>query len=392
MNVLTKNMRKNPLKVTLLFSLLLHAVGFYIMSSLSFNTKIKSTDAAPIKIITLIQKQEIKTATIKHITRRNSVQPNHSPQLVSTDFKDIYPKKPAPMYKNNYQSKLVQSHLEYLSPKTIKKIYLTSNHKDLPLTIKYQQSFRKKTPTISPRLFKTSQSSQKNISYSPKLIKRIDTSEKLTPSKSPRLFETSQSSQNNISYSPKLIKRIDTSEKLISSKVSRKPTNSKPQTDNSLKFKPISLFSKSKKEQRNIFMPHVRKASHANNFSDEPIDQPQATTMAKIIPESINSSQKNIGELRRGFHKKIWQKVANAKYYPRIARARGFEGAPIVSFTLDKDGSLTSIKLIKDSKYEILNNAALETIRRGTPYPPIPKPLEKLSISFNLPISYMLEE
>jgi protein TonB len=63
-----------------------------------------------------------------------------------------------------------------------------------------------------------------------------------------------------------------------------------------------------------------------------------------------------------------------------------------VSFTLDKDGSLTSIKLIKDSKYEILNNAALETIRRGNPYPPIPKPLEKLSISFNLPISYMLEE
>ena len=357
MNVLTKNMRKNPLKVTLLFSLLLHAAGFYVMSNLSFNKKLKSTDAAPIKITALIEKQEVQAATIKQVTQRNSVQPNHSPQLVSTDFKNIYPKKPAPMHKNKHQSKLVQSHLKFLNPKTINKTHLASNRKDLPLTIKYQKSFRKKISTISPRLFKISQPSQKNISYSPILIKRINTSEKI-----------------------------------ILYKVSRKPTNSNPQTDNSLDFKPMSLFSKSKKEQLNRFVPHLRKATHTNIFSDESLDQPQATTMAKFTPESINSSQINIGELRRGFHKKIWQKVAKAKYYPRIARARGFEGAPIVSFTLDKDGSLTSIKLIKDSKCEILNNAALETIRRGTPYPPIPKPLGKFSISFNLPISYMLEE
>ena len=357
MNVLTKNMRKNPLKVTLLFSLMLHAAGFYVISSLSFNTKIKSTNAAPIKITTLIEKQEVQTASIKQTTQRNSIQPHHSPQLVSTDFKDTYPKRPAPMYKNNYQPKLVQSHLGFLSPKTINKIHLASNHKDLPLIIKYQKSFRKKISTLSPRS-----------------------------------FETSQSSQKNISYSPKLIKRIDTPENFILSKVSKNPTNSKKQTDNSLKFKPVSLFSKSKKEQLITFIPVVRKVAHTNNLRDESIDQPQATTMEKIIPESINSSQTDIRELRRGFHKKIWQKVAKAKYYPRIARSRGFEGAPIVRFTIDKDGSLTSIKLIKDSKYEILNNAALETIRRGTPYPPIPKPLGKFSISFNLPISYMLEE
>jgi len=356
MNVLTKNMRKNPLKVTLLFSLLLHAAGFYVMSNLSFNTKTKSTDAAPIIFTALIQKQEVQTAIIKQATQRNSVQPHYSPQLVSTDFKDIYPKKPAPMHKNNYQPKLVQNHLKFLSPKTINKTHLASNHKDLPLTIKNQKSYRKKISTISPRL-----------------------------------FETSQSSQKDISYSPKLIKRIDKSSKIILSKARKKPTNSNSQTDNTLEFKPISLISKSKAEQRNRFMPHLRKAAHTKNFSDEPLDKLPSTTMAKIIPVSTNSSHINIGELRRGFHEKIWQKVAKAKYYPRIARKRGFEGEPIVRFTLDKDGSLTSIKLIKDSKYEILNNAALETIRRGTPYPPIPKPLGKFSISFNLPISYMLE-
>jgi len=356
MNVFIKNMSNVTLKVTLLFSLLFHAAGFYVISDLSFNKKTRLTDAAPIKITALIQKQELPTASIKHVTQQNSVQANQSPRLVSADFKNIYPKKPAPMHKNNYQLKLVQRHLDIQSPKTIKNTDLALNHKNLPLTIKHQSSFRKKLPTISPRLFKISQSSQKNISYSPKLIKRINTSEEI-----------------------------------ILPKVSRKPPISNTQIGNSLGFKPISLFSKSAKEQRNRFIPHVRKAANTNSFSDKSLDQPQTTTMAKIAPATRNSSHINIGELRRGFHEKIWQKVAKAKYYPRIARKRGFEGEPIVRFTLDKDGSLTSIKLIKDSKYEILNNAALETIRRGTPYPPIPKPLGKFSISFNLPISYMLE-
>jgi len=83
--------------------------------------------------------------------------------------------------------------------------------------------------------------------------------------------------------------------------------------------------------------------------------------------------------------------VAKAKYYPRMARKRGFEGKPIVAFTLGKKGDLIDLKIIEASIYDLLNEAALETIRRGIPYPPIPEPLGKNSISFNLPISYILE-
>jgi protein TonB len=75
-----------------------------------------------------------------------------------------------------------------------------------------------------------------------------------------------------------------------------------------------------------------------------------------------------------------------------MARRLGFEGKPIVSFTLGIKGELLDLRLVQASTYNLLNEAALETIRRGTPYPPIPGPLGKKSISFDLPILYTLED
>jgi protein TonB len=113
--------------------------------------------------------------------------------------------------------------------------------------------------------------------------------------------------------------------------------------------------------------------------------------MVKTEPPSTNFSSLDLGELRRGFHGKIWQRVAKAKYYPRMARKKRLEGKPIVAFTLGKKGDLVNLKIIEASIYDLPNEAALETIRRGVPYPPIPEPLGKNSISFNLPLSYVLE-
>ncbi len=99
-----------------------------------------------------------------------------------------------------------------------------------------------------------------------------------------------------------------------------------------------------------------------------------------------------IGKLRQGFRKQIRHKVGKAKYYPRMAQRLGFEGKPVVSFTLGVKGELLDLRLAQASTYSLLNEAALETIRRGTPYPPIPGPLGKKSISFDLPILYTLED
>jgi len=55
-----------------------------------------------------------------------------------------------------------------------------------------------------------------------------------------------------------------------------------------------------------------------------------------------------------------------------LARRRGIEGIPIVSFTLGHKGELA-----KSSGHEIMNDAALEAIRNGASYPHIPEPLNE---------------
>jgi len=168
--------------------------------------------------------------------------------------------------------------------------------------------------------------------------------------------------------------------------------SSKVQVDDPKNFNPVPLYQGSVKKKSRRFISNVRNVSLTHGFTEESLDSPQSTTMVKTKPPSTNFSSLDLGELRRGFHGKIWQRVAKVKYYPRIARKRGFEGKPIVAFTLESNGELVDLKLIEASNYDLLNKAALETIRRGIPYPPIPEPLGKNSISFNLPISYVLEK
>ena len=85
-------------------------------------------------------------------------------------------------------------------------------------------------------------------------------------------------------------------------------------------------------------------------------------------------------------------KIAAAKHYPRIARKRGYEGKPVISFSLRQDGELAELTIIEPSLYTVLDRAALEAVRRAVPYPPFPKLLNRKSIRFQLPISFTLDK
>ncbi|WP_428739217.1 TonB family protein [Sulfurimonas sp.] len=73
-------------------------------------------------------------------------------------------------------------------------------------------------------------------------------------------------------------------------------------------------------------------------------------------------------------------------YYPRRARKQGIEGVVTVKFTLSKDAKISNIEVL-DSKYEILSNAAVETIQSLEDK--LPKPDEELTLT--IPIDYSLK-
>jgi TonB family protein len=71
----------------------------------------------------------------------------------------------------------------------------------------------------------------------------------------------------------------------------------------------------------------------------------------------------------------IWRKINGSKYYPEAAKKEGLEGAPKVGFTVSLDGKVNDASLVKSCGHDILDKAALETVRRSSPLPFYPKPI-----------------
>jgi len=108
-------------------------------------------------------------------------------------------------------------------------------------------------------------------------------------------------------------------------------------------------------------------------------------------PDNPSTSNIDTSVVRGLFAGKVRQRIANAKYYPRIARRRGIEGQPVVAFTLDKGGRLMEAGLAKTSGYQLLDQAALEAVQKAAPYPEIPAELNTETFQFKLPISFILK-
>jgi len=62
--------------------------------------------------------------------------------------------------------------------------------------------------------------------------------------------------------------------------------------------------------------------------------------------------------------------IAHTLVYPPEARHRGWGGRAVVAFTLVADGSITGLELRQSSGHGVLDEAALEAIRRAAPFAP----------------------
>ena len=65
----------------------------------------------------------------------------------------------------------------------------------------------------------------------------------------------------------------------------------------------------------------------------------------------------------------VRQRLERFKHYPASARRRGIEGAVDVSFRLNAEGKAEDMQLVSGSGYGILDDAALNTVRRAEPFP-----------------------
>ncbi|MGA1865204.1 MAG: energy transducer TonB [bacterium] len=88
----------------------------------------------------------------------------------------------------------------------------------------------------------------------------------------------------------------------------------------------------------------------------------------------------------------ILSHIKKHRKYPPAAQRLGIKGTVNVDFLLYRDGTLGNIKVTKKSRHQILNNAAIESIKAGEPYPPFPSGMQGKYILIGVPITFNLIE
>ncbi|MDN2568354.1 energy transducer TonB, partial [Aquibium sp. A9E412] len=85
---------------------------------------------------------------------------------------------------------------------------------------------------------------------------------------------------------------------------------------------------------------------------------------------------------------KVVAKLRRALRYPAEARRQRLRGEVQVAFTVSRDGGVAALRVARSSGSPVLDRAALDTVRRAAPFPPIPAAAGRASWSFSLPLRF----
>jgi periplasmic protein TonB len=121
----------------------------------------------------------------------------------------------------------------------------------------------------------------------------------------------------------------------------------------------------------------------------EPIVQEMASKEIVKQENTIDPSQ--IQALEDEYLSKLRYIIEKNKIYPQSAKRLNQMGKVHVNFIISKDGQIKDVKIVKDSNYQRLNDAALEILAKINKFEPIPDKLNKNSWEITVPIIYQIK-
>ena len=136
-----------------------------------------------------------------------------------------------------------------------------------------------------------------------------------------------------------------------------------------------------------------------------PIIDKNSTSVAQPVPkevappapaEAISKTpnivpQEQVTQHLESYSSLLANAIAKYKQYPKIAQMRGWQGTVIADLEIDSKGSVISVNIKKSSTYEVLDNEALEMIKKASPFPAPPESLRGKNFNVLVPISFKLE-
>lgn len=109
------------------------------------------------------------------------------------------------------------------------------------------------------------------------------------------------------------------------------------------------------------------------------------------ISKKIKEQDLSLYEIYIKYYNRIREQIAGQIHYPLPARARNISGRVCLEFVIDPEGKLKIVQLLRPSSHNILNLAALNSIKKASPFEAYPKEIPRKNFRFTIPIIYELE-
>lgn len=136
----------------------------------------------------------------------------------------------------------------------------------------------------------------------------------------------------------------------------------------------------------------------------DPVPAPPPATVAQPQPSTVEparlppsppaaASTDSADPLTLGqYRMAIISAARRYKKYPRLAIDNNWEGQAEIRMMIGADGAIASISIKTRSGYEVLDQQALEMIRKAKPLTPIPASLKGRGFSIDIPVMFSLKE
>ncbi|MFZ9819456.1 MAG: energy transducer TonB family protein [Methylophilaceae bacterium] len=125
----------------------------------------------------------------------------------------------------------------------------------------------------------------------------------------------------------------------------------------------------------------------------EPLNEQAIEEAIKPVPEAVptQASPEVVKQVTDSYTNQLTRAIAKQKKYPKIAQMRQWQGEVLLNVEIDPQGNLVKTEILEASRYKILNNEAVDMVKRAAPFPNPPEELQKRNFTVLVPISFKLE-
>ena len=96
------------------------------------------------------------------------------------------------------------------------------------------------------------------------------------------------------------------------------------------------------------------------------------------------------GPVLKSYLQQVRSLLDQNKHYPALARRQHQEGVVVLRFTIAACGRIEATQLLRSSGHSLLDQEALETVRRVKSFPPFPPALNRERLTIELPLAFRL--